>query len=893
MPSRWWCVLVAAVATAVAAASRTRDMNDSTYYECDVGVVPTREWTDEAVVLVDNSWMSSSLTIAVAAIIMNAYMGVTVYVALVDEYSMWPELAKGELSACLEVWPSGHGSDISEYVDAGSVLNVGPLGVTGRIGWYFPDYVLDDYPYASNFDTMDVAHQQLVFSAFSNTVYDGPSTWVTHDKDICACNNWNLNVVFTESEEELLELVDNAIAQRRPILFYLWTPHQIFSKYSLVRASLPSYTDACYNQSVICCDYPPDNLLKVASPHTRDDNGAFRFMQLFNLDNNAQIDMLSDVAYHGKSINESACSWVQQNTAVWQLWVVERDNTKEVKLQVVLPVVLCCTFALVVLAAVVLGFATHQIRQRRRMHKINVELELQNKQLRSALMGSDTTDLLNAPAESIIHMLQTFLQDRTWTEKERARLEFAIGMIASRKLYAFNEAADVADNIESDVKAYLFDQILQKKPDVPTAPGDVVSVSDSEVPLDLDMSLLNNVDEWDFSSVDFVMKCDEGGTNPFSLIGTYCMKHHSVFDSVPGLDVPKLRRFMGTAVKMYNDNPYHNKMHACDVFQAVHWMISVCDSVVQFQPMEKFTLLFAAICHDLQHPGLNNNYLIATRDELAINYNDLSCLENFHVSTAFRLLTQASFNFTAQFSLQRWKEFRSMMISCILATDMAKHVELFSEWKAITTSGANFADAPTRLKAMMLILKCGDLANVARPWEQCYAWAHRVQNEFFFQGDKEAGAGLDVSPFMSRTNANIAKMQLAFAEFVTLVCALYSGACAPSPRPKPLFESMQKVFPGFAVPVARIHENIEMWGKQAGGGVSLRRPALQAPASPATDAASAAAVPDPSASTAKLKPSSAARTPSRKSPARQSQSRAKSPATRSSRRSTRGTPTKK
>ena len=46
----------------------------------------------------------------------------------------------------------------------------------------------------------------------------------------------------------------------------------------------------------------------------------------------------------------------------------------------------------------------------------------------------------------------------------------------------------------------------------------------------------------------------------------------------------------------------------------------------------------SAICHDLDHKGVNNDFLIKTSNPLAIQYNDLSPLENHHVSQTFRLL---------------------------------------------------------------------------------------------------------------------------------------------------------------------------------------------------------------------------------------------------------------
>lgn len=48
--------------------------------------------------------------------------------------------------------------------------------------------------------------------------------------------------------------------------------------------------------------------------------------------------------------------------------------------------------------------------------------------------------------------------------------------------------------------------------------------------------------------------------------------------------------------------------------------------------------------------GLNNIYLVNSRDPLAIRYNDKSPLENMHVSSLFTLLKNPSFQITENFS---------------------------------------------------------------------------------------------------------------------------------------------------------------------------------------------------------------------------------------------------
>jgi hypothetical protein len=48
--------------------------------------------------------------------------------------------------------------------------------------------------------------------------------------------------------------------------------------------------------------------------------------------------------------------------------------------------------------------------------------------------------------------------------------------------------------------------------------------------------------------------------------------------------------------------------------------------------------IIASFCHDVAHPGLNNRYLLITKDKLALRYNDASVLENMHAATVFKLL---------------------------------------------------------------------------------------------------------------------------------------------------------------------------------------------------------------------------------------------------------------
>ncbi len=43
-------------------------------------------------------------------------------------------------------------------------------------------------------------------------------------------------------------------------------------------------------------------------------------------------------------------------------------------------------------------------------------------------------------------------------------------------------------------------------------------------------------------------------------------------------------------------------------------------------------LLLGALIHDFKHPGKSNAFLTKTGHTLALTYNDVSILENYHLS---------------------------------------------------------------------------------------------------------------------------------------------------------------------------------------------------------------------------------------------------------------------
>lgn len=107
----------------------------------------------------------------------------------------------------------------------------------------------------------------------------------------------------------------------------------------------------------------------------------------------------------------------------------------------------------------------------------------------------------------------------------------------------------------------------------------------------------------------------------------------------------------------YIDNTYHNKIHAFDVTITVNFFLSTCDfiNVVKLTPLELSYAYIGAACHDYEHPGVNNAFLVNSRAKLAIIYNDKSPLENHHISSTFFVLKEEKYNILENFSKDEYK----------------------------------------------------------------------------------------------------------------------------------------------------------------------------------------------------------------------------------------------
>ena len=93
-----------------------------------------------------------------------------------------------------------------------------------------------------------------------------------------------------------------------------------------------------------------------------------------------------------------------------------------------------------------------------------------------------------------------------------------------------------------------------------------------------------------------------------------------------------------------------------------------------FTPLEVMSAIFAAAIHDVDHPGLTNQFLINTSSELAIMYNDESVLENHHLAVAFKLLQNSDCDILGNLTKKQRQTLRKMVIDMVSEETVGTHI---------------------------------------------------------------------------------------------------------------------------------------------------------------------------------------------------------------------------
>ena len=222
----------------------------------------------------------------------------------------------------------------------------------------------------------------------------------------------------------------------------------------------------------------------------------------------------------------------------------------------------------------------------------------------------------------------------------------------------------------------------------------------------------------------------------------------------------QLHDYVTTIASMYNKNAFHNFDHASHVAMSAskllhHFVVPECvDSTIgkelhditdgiNSDPLTQFAVVFAAVIHDLDHPGVSNAQIAKEDPQMAELYRSRSLNEQKAVDIAWDLLMDPSYAdlraciYTCQSELER---FRQLVVNCVMATDYvdkdsngsrSRRWEIFfpeGQMAQMDSSSQVFGGRktignPRATLVVELVLQASELAHTMQHWHVYRKWS--------------------------------------------------------------------------------------------------------------------------------------------------------------------------
>ena len=326
----------------------------------------------------------------------------------------------------------------------------------------------------------------------------------------------------------------------------------------------------------------------------------------------------------------------------------------------------------------------------------------------------------------------------------------------------------------------------------------------------------------------FELEKKVGHQNVLPIMGRTMLDSFGLIDEKI-MPIKKLDPFLVSVTKQYlTSTLYHNSLHGADITQTICLFFnnSNAEEICHTQAIDLLSIIIAALGHDIGHPGLTNTFQINSLSDMAITYNDSSCLENFHLTTLFKTIRKDETNIFEKLSSPDFKKIRKRMISEILATDMAIHGKILNNIRSkipdyllqdkndnndnyspkkfeLITDIKNEETTNEEKQALFdYFIHSADLGHNTKLFDISLKWVELLSNEFWLQGDKEKKMNLTISFLCDRETTNVPKSQVGFI----------GGFIIPT------YNYLVVMFPTLSYTIDNAKKNLNIWQKLADEG---------------------------------------------------------------------------
>ena len=201
--------------------------------------------SQDPIVIGKLDWTGQEITAEIAGEILRR-MGYKVQFVQTTQVPLFQAVADGQITAYLENWNQNSKKYYDEFTKDGRIEPLGPTGLKGQEGWYYPDYVAEKCPGLPDWRALKKCADIFATpdTAPKGRLLDYPAEW-TPDSSAWI-KAWNLDLVTVPSggEGSTAAEVKSAAARKEPILLQWWEPTWLASIYNCLLYTSPSPRDS-------------------------------------------------------------------------------------------------------------------------------------------------------------------------------------------------------------------------------------------------------------------------------------------------------------------------------------------------------------------------------------------------------------------------------------------------------------------------------------------------------------------------------------------------------------------------------------------------------------------------------------------------------------------------
>ncbi len=282
------------------------------------------------VTLNEQAWTGSTANTYVAKYVLEKYLGCKVNVTDIAEIPVYQAMAQGKVDAVLEDWQ--HVAQYKQYGTKQKTVQLeGSNGLTGHIGWFIPRYLLKKYPGFKTWKGLK-GHEKVFSSpeAPDGMFLGGDPSYEQKDTQLIEALGLNLKHVTVGAETAEVARFSQLIAQKKPVIFYWWTPEYRNSSLDLVEVKLPPRFKGCEDDGTTNapvkkyrCAYASYPLEKVFSTKfVKSGSPAVAVLKRWRWPSNADQNMVSSwIAGQHMDPQKAAEKYVKSHMKVVNKWL--------------------------------------------------------------------------------------------------------------------------------------------------------------------------------------------------------------------------------------------------------------------------------------------------------------------------------------------------------------------------------------------------------------------------------------------------------------------------------------------------------------------------------------------------------------------------------------------